>query len=257
MRSPIRDGYAMTETQTVDPSEDGIAHIRPYFQPIVESETGDIFGAEALLRMPGIETCDALFRRWESTGEVALVDTTMARRIHASLVAHRLPGIITLNVSALTVALAPAAYLTAVAPLAQVANRVIIEITETFPVLTPKALESFVRECKQLGFGIAFDDCTPAHEFCTPSALHRICPDMIKLDGAFVTQCYKTGANDAISNMITLARSTGALVVAEHIETLEMWSWARDLGAQLLQGYCFSPAVPVTNFPVTIPPLAG
>lgn len=247
----------MSAPQPVDPTEDGIAHIRPYFQPIIGSESGHIYGAEALLRMPGVSSCDALFRRWESTGEVALVDTTMARRIHANLEAHRLPGVITLNASALTVALAPAAYLAAVAPLTQVANRVIIEITETFPVLTIEALKSFVSGCKQLGLGIAFDDCTPTHEFCTPAALAQIRPDMIKLDGAFVTQCYRAGATDAISSMIDLARTHRAMVVAEHIETPEMWSWARDLGAQLLQGYCFSPAVPITKFPVTITHPAG
>lgn len=242
----------MTSTRSSDATDDGIAQIRPYFQPIVESATGKVYGAEALLRMPGLAECDKLFRRWESTGEVVLVDTTMARRIHACLSAQRLPGVLTLNASALTIALSPAPYLASVAPLLDVADRVIIEITETFPVLTTRALVDFVRECKLLGLGVAFDDCSPSHELCTPAALEQIRPDMIKLDGGFVMQCYRSGITEPATSIIELAIANGAVVVAEHIETPDMWSWARGLGAQILQGYCFSPAVPITEFPTTI-----
>lgn len=242
----------MTSTRLPSSTEDGIAHIRPYFQPIVESATGRIYGAEALLRMPGLTECDKLFRRWESTGEVALVDTTMARRIHACLSRQRLPGVLTLNVSALTIALSPDPYLASVAPLLDVAESVIVEITETFPILATQTLADFVRECKQLGLGVAFDDCTPSHELCTPAALEQIQPDMIKLDGGFVMQAYKSGLVEPVSAIIDMAIASGALVVAEHIETPDMWSWARALGAQTLQGYCFSPAVPITDFPFTI-----
>jgi EAL domain-containing protein (putative c-di-GMP-specific phosphodiesterase class I) len=229
--------------------DDGIAHIRPYFQPIVESATGCIYGAEALLRLPGVTSCEPLFRRWESTGEVAIVDATMARRVHAALEAEPLSGVITLNASALTVALAPAAYLAAASAVADVADHVVIEITETFPLLTIEALVAFAQQCKQLGIGVAFDDCSPSHEFCTQEVMARIHPEMIKLDGAFVKQCYRDATTAPLKAISDMARIHGAVVVAEHIETQEMWHWAAQLNIPLLQGYCFSPASPASKFP--------
>lgn len=241
--------FARNDSPSVSPIESLFANIRPHFQPIVTSRGRNIYAVEALLRLPEMpQSCDTLFRRWESTGEVVAIDLMMVRKVVSALTNSMTvrPACVGVNVSALTVAAAPDSYLREIAELAKVAKRVIVEITETYPVPDIAALMYFARKCKYLNIQLAFDDCTPQHEFCSQSLVERIRPSILKIDGPLLIDCYNRQSSKPIVAIIHLAKTVGAVVVAEHIETKAMMAWAARLGANLMQGYYFGQALPLT-----------
>ena len=221
-----------------------IANMRPYFQPIVVGQTHEIFGFEALLRIPGIATADHLFNRWEATGEVAMVDIVMAQRVRSAVIAQGQRPTVTINVSALTIALAADRYLVEIAALSKETTKLIVELTETFPGLDQEVLKYFSDQCKLLDVDIAIDDCTPDYAFCQPAILQRVLPTILKLDGGLVNDCFRSGDSLPITTILSRARSVGAHVVAEHIATRELRDWVVSLGVQLLQGFYFGAAAP-------------
>lgn len=150
------------------------------------------------------------------------------------------------NVSALTVALAPDAYLMEIEALAAEAERVIVEITETFPIPDLAALVYFARRCEEVGVFVALDDCTPNHDFCSPVVVQRVRPHILKIDGVLFNDCFNHGTVKPLVEIIKLATSIGAETVAEHIATRDMRDWASRLGVGLLQGYYFGEATPLT-----------
>jgi len=230
------------------------SNFRPHFQPIVIGNNHELYAFEALLRIPGVSTADALFRRWESTGEVTSIDAAMVRRVRTALQVRERRAAVTVNASALTVALAPENYLAEVAELVKVAELVVVEVTETFPVLKFSQLLDFANNCKALGAAFALDDCTPEHEYCNQPALRQLRPQLLKLDGGFFTDAYKRGDGAALEVIAELANDIGAFVVAEHVETAAMGDWAVAHGAHLLQGFYFGAAKPLST---TTPPARG
>lgn len=226
-----------------------ISNIRPHFQPIVTSIGHDLYAYEALLRIPGLATSDALFRRWESTGEVAVIDATMVRRVRAAIMSSGRKIAVTVNASALTVAVSPTTYLNEIEALARVARQVIVEVTETFPVLKFSELLAFSARCKQLGVQFALDDCTPNHEFCNLDALKQLQPDILKIDGGLITESHRTGDARPVRAVVELAAAIGASVVAEHVASASLRDWAVGQGVDLLQGFYFSNAKPLADHP--------
>ena len=227
-----------------------LSKIRPHFQPIVTSHGNAIYAVEALLRLPGAsDSRDDLFRRWETTGEVVDVDLTMVRRVFSAIrvAATSAPHIIGVNVSALTLALAPDSYLCEIAALAAMADKVIVEITETFPLPDMAAFVYFARKCRDMGVIVALDDCTLGHVFCSPSLLERVRPQILKIDGPLFSACFTQGDAKPLAEIISLAASVGAQTVAEHVATRDMRDWASGLGVGLLQGNYFGKPTPLSS----------
>lgn len=223
--------------------------IRPHFQPIVAAaaEHG-VFAYEALLRAPNSPaSCDVLFRRWESTGEVVCIDTMMARRVRRAVKQLETPIAVSVNVSGLTIALEPDTYLAEIALLNEVAVRVIVEITETFPIPDVAALARFAGRCRALGVVVAFDDCSPHHEFCLPDVLAAIRPQIMKIDGNLFIESFGSDNVAPLAKVISLAANIGAAVVVEHVASSAMCAFAEGLGVQFFQGHFFGGAVPASE----------
>lgn len=212
-------------------------YIEPFFQPIIWSKGTGTYAHEALFRFKGMETLPAgLFRRWERSGYVATVDCAIVRRVRAALHASRGSYRVAVNVSARTLALAGQEYFGELLVLAKRAKRVIVEITETYPIEDPKVLADFVRRCKAHGMYVAFDDCKPPHEFCDSAFTSLVKPNFLKIDGELLNECFTDQVLDPISHVVQLARSIGAVVIAEWIDGPAKSVLATTLGADMLQG---------------------
>ena len=223
--------------------------IRPHFQPIVASAgQHGVFAYEALLRAPNAPaTCDVLFRRWESTGEVVSIDTMMARRVRRAVKRLDAPIAVSVNVSGLTIALEPDAYLAEIALLSEDTNFVIVEVTETFPIPDVAALARFADRCRELGVVLAFDDCSPHHEFCLPSVLAAIRPQIMKIDGNLFIRAFDSGDVAPLIKVIQAAKSVDAAVVVEHVASGDMCDFAEHLGVEFFQGHFFGSAMPASE----------
>lgn len=118
----------------------------------------------------------------------------------------------------------------------QVAERLVIEITESadFPSIE-KALE-FVQTVQHLGVRIAMDDFGSGTR--TIHQLAILNADIIKVDGAFVQGASRSSKEFAtFLHLVRLSSTLGSMVVVEGIETTGQADMARKAGAAGLQGF--------------------
>ncbi|WP_165778922.1 EAL domain-containing protein [Paraburkholderia hospita] len=121
----------------------------------------------------------------------------------------------------------------------EVASRLTIEITETFPLANLDATREFVSTLRSLGCRIALDDV--GHDFGSLRNLISLGVDIVKLDRALVAECCFDAAEAArLSQLVDLAKVCATSVVVEGIETQDDASIARACGATGLQGYLYS-----------------
>jgi EAL domain-containing protein (putative c-di-GMP-specific phosphodiesterase class I) len=230
---------------------DGLIH--PVFQPIVDLESGAVYGFEALARGPlksPLEMPDQLFAAARTEQRLGELDRACQRAALASAHAHQLEAPLTLFVNA-----EPDLMGSGRLPAMGRGVRGVVELTER--TLTSRLAELLpaVQRARADGWGIALDDVGADTRSLALMPLLR--PDVIKLDLRLV-QTHPTPEIAGIAGAVGAhAERTGATVVAEGIETAEQAQYARALGATLGQGYFFGrpSALPQTTAEVTGIPL--
>jgi EAL domain-containing protein (putative c-di-GMP-specific phosphodiesterase class I) len=211
------------------------AELRSVFQPIVDLETGRLFGYEALTRGPGgsmLEQPDPLFAVARAEGRLAELDAACQATAVASAERHAIGSPLTLFVNA-----EPERAGFGVLPRLGRDVRGIIELTERTLTSRLADLLPAVQAAREQGWGIALDDVGADTRSLALMPLLR--PDVIKLDLRLV-QDQPTPEIAAIAGAVgAQAERTGATVLAEGIETEEQAQYARALGATLGQGFLF------------------
>ena len=231
--------------------------IQPYFQPLVDMDSGRIVGAEALARWPqpgGAVLGPAQFLR--ALTEAGL-DTDLG--IHMALqimtfrseVAPLVPEDfrIGLNVTfrrsrAKDVVDALASMRTWVTPTgASVLDGMTLELTENVAVRDLEETRRELERARTLGLAIALDDFGTGHSSLT--LVRQLPLDVIKVDRCFVHGIAGDRANEAVvSAVVHLANGVGASVVAEGVERVDDALRLRELGCSIAQGFLYAPAVP-------------
>lgn len=118
---------------------------------------------------------------------------------------------------------------------------IVIEINET-RVNDLRCLKNFIDSYREYGFLIALDDVGSGFSNLDRIPLTR--PDIIKIDKGIVRGIDKQYVKQEVfKSLVGLSKKIGALVVAEGIETEEEAMLSLELGADLLQGFYFSPPV--------------
>ena len=104
-----------------------------------------------------------------------------------------------------------------------------------------------VNSLRKDGFIIEMDDFGTGY-----SSLNMLADlpfDVLKIDMAFVRNIEKGPRNREIVKLIVdIARSLGAKIVAEGVETEYQYQFLKKLGCDVVQGFYFSRAVPVEEF---------
>lgn len=122
-----------------------------------------------------------------------------------------------------------------------------VEITESVAVQNLELTTRTLRALRKLGVSIALDDFGTGHS--SLQYLRELPIDKIKIDGSFVRNAL-TDQRDftLIMAIIAIAKSHNMSVIAEGVETKELWNRFSKLGLHGLQGYYFSRAVPGSDF---------
>ena len=116
-----------------------------------------------------------------------------------------------------------------------VAERLIVEITETVAIHDVDDLRSFVRRLKNLGSRIAIDDFGAGHT--SFRNLRKLGVDILKIDGAFVQKIVRSADDRAfVQTLIDLARRLSIETVAEWVQDEEAVSLLREWGCGYIQG---------------------
>jgi EAL domain-containing protein (putative c-di-GMP-specific phosphodiesterase class I) len=115
-------------------------------------------------------------------------------------------------------------------------SRLKVEVTESILMRDADRAAEILTQFRQAGIGVAIDDFGTG--FSSLSYLVRLPFDELKIDRSFVlAMCDSAAALAVVRSVMDLAKSLGAIVVAEGIETAEQLDLLRGLGCDQGQGY--------------------
>jgi EAL domain-containing protein (putative c-di-GMP-specific phosphodiesterase class I) len=216
--------------------------IRVLYQPIVELDSGRTVGWEALARGPvgsPLEFPDRLFGAAARLGRTAELDHCCRAAASAGAIAAGLGHAqeLFVNVEPQVAGAPIPAFLKRQRVMAQARLRVTVEITERALTAAPAELIALVETYRRHGWGIALDDV--GEDSRSIALMPLLEPDVIKLDMAFVQQPMTRERARVVHAVVAEAERTGAVVLAEGIETEAHVVFARSLGAVLGQGWHF------------------
>ena len=210
------------------------------FEPVVETATRLPAFYECLMRIRRADgelvPASAVIPIAEQLGLVRLIDHRVMELLLAEMAAT--PGLTaSLNVSPASATdpdwwAALGAHLRSRPGLAQ---RLIIEITETAAIQDIGETAGFVTRAKDLGCRIAIDDFGAG--FTSFRNLRALGVDIIKIDGAFVQNLTRSEDDSVfVRTLIELGRSLGLKTVAEWVQEEAAASMLAGWGCDYLQG---------------------
>ncbi len=119
------------------------------------------------------------------------------------------------------------------------ARRLILEITESVPLLDDADNVEVLNALRGLGVQIALDDFGTG--YASLSYLQCFAFDLIKIERSFVTRMLEGHESRIIVRaVIRLSQALGIACVAEGVETKAQYEFLRDEGCDALQGFYFS-----------------
>ncbi len=128
------------------------------------------------------------------------------------------------------------------------AGRLLLEVTESAIMREPQLAAQVMQQLRTAGVRFAIDDFGTGHS--SLAQLHALPVDELKIDRAFVRDLDRSASNQAIvRTTVELGHSLGLKVVAEGIETPDVWAALLRLGCDLGQGYMISRPMPALDVP--------
>jgi diguanylate cyclase (GGDEF)-like protein len=116
-----------------------------------------------------------------------------------------------------------------------VAERLIVEITETVAIQDIDDIRGFITRLKNFGSRIAIDDFGAG--YTSFRNLRKLGVDIVKIDGAFVQNIARSADDRAfVQTLIDLARRLQIKTVAEWVQDDESAGMLRDWGCDYIQG---------------------
>ncbi len=228
----------------------------PYYQPIVDIRSGQLRGAEVLVRWrkpdgtlvyPG-----SFIPLAESSGLIRAMTRDLMKRV-CKEAGHAL----SLR-PALKVSFNFAGQLFSDESIVQDVvkifsgspirlSQVVLEVTERDPIENFTATRQTIAAFQGLGVRIAIDDVGTGHSGL--SYMLKLGVDIIKIDKMFV-DAIGTDRNSTtiVETLVDLAHNMRMDVVAEGVENFEQVMYLRELGVRSAQGYVFAPPLPGKSF---------
>lgn len=236
----------------------GLAHneFRLHYQPQIDAESGELIGAEALLRLerpdgrlvpPGvfipfaeetglivhlgafvISACCQQLALWREQGLPSL-------RVAVNLSAHQLrPGLTEFILGELL------RY--GVSP-----EQLEVELTETAFMRNDPIVQRVLGELREAGILMALDDFGTGYS--NLAILRRFPVNFLKIDRSFVMGLPGDEEDCVIlDTILSMARTLRLQTIAEGVETLEQADYLRAQGCQLHQGYYYAKPLPADEF---------
>ncbi|MFC1609645.1 EAL domain-containing protein [Myxococcota bacterium] len=213
--------------------------IHMVYQPIIDSDSGETFGVEALCRCnePLLENPTTLFKVAVRSGRV----WQLSRLVRKAVVndAGELPTDLRLFVNLDPLDLDDPEFLEGEEYLQEIRSRLVFEITErvTFPDLS--RVQSNLNELRKWGYQFAVDDLGAG--FAGLNSVALLEPNFIKVNAFLIRGINESNSRGKIvRRIVEFANDAGVRIIAEGIETKEEADVAKGLGCHLLQGYYFA-----------------
>lgn len=223
--------------------------IHAAFQPIVELTSGAVVGYEALARFDpstGFDNPAAAFAAVaHDPDRLARLDyACITAAIDGALAAGLSDGLaLFINVLPATLQRDTPVELIPAVTAAQGRLRIVTEVTEIDVAARPAELVAFAARNRANGHGLAIDDVGANRE--SLSLLPLLGPDVIKLDRSIITTRPTQTTGLTLGAVLAAAETTGAVVLAEGIETSGDEQLAVGLGATYGQGWHYGRPEPL------------
>jgi len=220
-----------------------------HYQPIIELESRDVCGFEALVRWAradGSITPPAEFIPVaEETGLIVPLTSWVLREACAQVAkwqrAFAQPLTLTVNISTklFNRPTLVEEVRQAIAESGLLPGTLRLEITESFLVNNSDAVVDRLDELRSIPVELYLDDFGTG--FSSLSYLHRYRLDALKIDQSFISRIGGVD-NDSpiVASIVNLARELGMGVIAEGVETVQQANQLRALYCPHAQGYLFS-----------------
>jgi diguanylate cyclase (GGDEF)-like protein len=222
------------------------------YQPIIAIGTGEVAGLEALVRwlhngrrVPAQEFIATI----EETGQVrqmgAHVLATLNRDAPALLDALPPGAFLAVNLSVSELAGAQHWVPLLQGPLSAEPGCFVLEVTETADLVPGTPADLALTALRGAGFALAVDDFGTGYS--NFDRLEALGPTIVKLDRSVIERASagQPTALHFLSASVSIGHDMGALVLVEGVETAAQLELAGDLGADLVQGWVFSRALPL------------
>lgn len=223
-----------------------------YYQPKIKSHTGEVAGYEALLRWKhptlGMVPPDRFIPLAEESSLISEIGDLVIDKACAQIAEWKLQG----RAKSVAVNLSPRQFnqrdlvqriKSAMTRHKVEASLLEIEITENVLITDFDEAVEQLRKLHVLGLRISIDDFGTG--FSSLAYLHRLKVDVLKIDRSFVSSLDTSQSRSIVESILGLARNLRLQVVAEGVETVEQARFLRAHGCELMQGYLFSPALPI------------
>jgi diguanylate cyclase (GGDEF)-like protein len=213
------------------------------YQPIIHAKSRKVTHHEALLRMERasgeIVSAGYFVPAAEQLGIVHLIDRFALEAVIAKLKANKNASL-GVNVSG-TAASDPAwlqSFVEYVRASRAVANRLIVELTETAALHHFEENARFISQLRELGARVAIDDFGAGYtSFRNLQLLHV---DIVKIDGSYVKDLSESPENQIfVRTLVGLAKNFNMRVVAEWVSSDADAFLLQSFGVDYFQGYHF------------------
>ncbi|MCM1246358.1 MAG: GGDEF domain-containing phosphodiesterase [Roseburia sp.] len=229
-----------------------------YFQPFIDSDTGKIAGCESLLRWKGERIKDSypmeFIKVLEDYGEIHEVGFwVMEQAIRQQAKWRDTYGELQISFNVSYQQFLDDDFekkaIACVEKYGANPNYIIIELTESCQVESPKELAEMFGRLRERGFKIALDDFGTA--YASMEMLKWLPVDYIKVEHSFIRELAQPGHDVdyvIVDSLMEMCRRLGYDSIIEGVENSKVADIVGDLNATLLQGYHYSRPVSREKF---------
>ncbi|KUO77402.1 MAG: diguanylate cyclase [Desulfosporosinus sp. BRH_c37] len=223
--------------------EEPDTYLKAAFQPIIETRNGEVFGFEALARIPG-STCfnniDDLFPFAEKIGQLYPIETLCRRQAitsYSNVAQKREMLFLNINPQILIdpeFASGHTRKLLREKGLAP--TDVVLEITERSAIEDFSTFREALDHYRNQGYLIALDDVGAGYS--SLQSVAELHPDFLKVDRSLIQGVNADPIKWALlETFVTFSKRIGCRIIAEGVETAEEMRTVVQLGVDYVQGF--------------------
>lgn len=256
---PLKERRTQSLALTAEDLKKAIAEneLVVHYQPQISLASGNVIGAEALVRWQhpehGLVFPDSFIPLAEESRElIGPLTYSVIETVLQDDVARRGSGVelnISINLSSrlLSDLSLPDKVDGLLAKYQFDPNRLLLEVTESGAMEDPSLTMDILTRLRLKNIRLSLDDFGTG--FSSLVQLYRMPFNEIKVDKSFVMKVSKDKEAAAIARLtVDLGHSLGLEVVAEGIEDQYTYDWLKELGCEIGQGYFISRPVDVDQF---------
>ncbi len=232
----------------------------PFYQPIIDIKTGEIIGAEALIRWinprRGLVSPLDFIPLAEDNGMIIPIGTQILTQACLDTVDRINKGLwpkdFHMHVNLSVCQLTQDNFLDELENILQKteipAQNLTLEITESRLVNHDKSTTNTMQKIRDLGIQIAIDDFGTGYS--SLAYIHKLPFDVLKVDRAFIKDLTAENVESSIAAAVyNMTKGFNITLVAEGIETQEQAELLAKLNYNHAQGFLYSRPLPLTEWP--------